>query len=167
MPLGDGPAILQHELILRKAPILTTFKRFAKIASELPLSFFYCSNTRFAKNGVRFGNPQAILASRLICESANRFARIGPSCALESSGLSGTESRIANRTLPRITGLESPEILQREAKQEVESQQSRVAENRFRLAIRIAAYTCLAATLRPDGVFLSFFLGGGGEGVRK
>ena len=29
--------------------------------------------------------------------------------------LNGTESRIANRTIPRIAGLESPEILQREA----------------------------------------------------
>ena len=33
-----------------------------------------------------------------------------------STGLSGTESRIANRTIPRIAGLESPEIPQREAK---------------------------------------------------
>ena len=38
------------------------------------------------------------------------------------SGLSGTESRIANRTIPRIAGLESPEIPQREAKKGAESQ---------------------------------------------
>ena len=33
--------------------------------------------------------------------------------------LSGTESRIANRTIPRIAGLESTEIPQREAKHEL------------------------------------------------
>ena len=43
----------------------------------------------------------------------------------ESRGyLSGTESRIANRAIPRIAGLESKEILQREA--ENESNRSKV-----------------------------------------
>ena len=36
--------------------------------------------------------------------------------------LSGTESRVANRTICRIAGLESPEIPQREAKNRAESQ---------------------------------------------
>ena len=35
-----------------------------------------------------------------------------------SDNFSGTESRIMNRTIPRIAGLESPEIPQREAKNE-------------------------------------------------
>ena len=45
----------------------------------------------------------------------------GPKIA-KIQDLSGTESRIANRTIPRIAGLESPEILQREAKNRIESQ---------------------------------------------
>ena len=49
--------------------------------------------------------------------------------------LSGTKSRIANRTIPRLAGLESPKNPQGEAKKRVESQQSRIAENRFRVAI--------------------------------
>ena len=62
---------------------------------------------------------------------------------LEPASPRGTESRIANRTIPRIAGPESPEIPQREAKKCAESQQSRIAENRFRIALRIAAYQCL------------------------
>ena len=57
--------------------------------------------------------------------------------------LSGPESRIANRTIPRITGLESPEIPQREAKKWLESQKNRIVENPFGIAIWIASYQCL------------------------
>ena len=47
----------------------------------------------------------------------------------EDHDLSGTESRIANRTIPRIAGLESPEIPQREA--EKESNRSKVESQKI------------------------------------
>ena len=47
----------------------------------------------------------------------------------EAQKLSGTESRIANRTIPGIAGLESPEIPQRETK--IESNRSKVESRKI------------------------------------
>ena len=57
--------------------------------------------------------------------------------------LSGRESRIANRTIPRIAGLGSPEIPQRETISESNRNKAEIEKNQFRIAIRIASYQCL------------------------
>ena len=67
--------------------------------------------------------------------------------------LNGTESRIGNRTIPRIAYLESPDLPQREAQQmsRIAGSSSRIVENRFRIAIRIASYLLGIIQSLPKG----------------
>ena len=75
----DGPAIRNanrcdsRESIRRETPIFITFERFARIASNLRFEFL-APRSAIRKQGVQLGNPEG--DSR---ESANLFARIGPS----------------------------------------------------------------------------------------
>ena len=57
-----------RESIRRKTSIFTTFERFARIASNLRFAIFSPPppEARFAKKGVRFGNPETIRENQAI-----------------------------------------------------------------------------------------------------
>ena len=86
-PNLDGPAIRNanqgdsRESIRRKNPISITWERFARIASNLRFAIFSPPppEARFAKKGFSSGPWNDSRESSDAHESANRFARIGPS----------------------------------------------------------------------------------------
>ena len=82
------------------------------------------SGSSEAWNTNRSSAACSLLVAIQISPSSSDLTCLDPGAFLDmSSEFCGTESRI-NRTIPRIAGLQLPEIPQREAKNEVELQQS-------------------------------------------